>query len=405
VLRLIIALLLAVSAVGQGVDRWEFVRQDFPLFNGYLKIRNGGGRTWLYVSAWATIYSTGLWTFDAVNKSLTLIGHNPLGSHCDPGTSTWPADRHPIGQMWYDSNRDRFHIWAGPACNHIQFNHWSIGLGETEWRQEISSFYPWYRDGTTAEPWYNMEYAACAFDPELNAAFCYGFDGSSAARSNHIYCLTDLNPTPGVLTPEQEAAGCSADNWARIHTPTVVPPDLQWGLYGPPGKIYMEMVYIGNHKMMTFGGQYPYNGNSYNEVWMYELLEKKWTRVHDGTGNAPPPLKIQDSGGWVHPVGSPAWAYNSNNGMLYLQHSGDTVTMPQQLWMFNPNTYTWTKLDEGRGPRANTMVYDPTADALVAWTRTFDDYDSEIWVGYFGAETPSGAPTSFRGKARGVKIR
>src|SRR6185369_16044640 len=59
--------------------------------------------------------------------------------------------------------------------------------------------------------------AALVYDPDDDVLFALGYDGGASTHDNWVYCPTNVNPTPGVLTAKQSAAGCaSGDDWTEV---------------------------------------------------------------------------------------------------------------------------------------------------------------------------------------------
>src|ERR1035438_903386 len=83
-------------------NQWHWARYD-TLNNVTLLwvADNSGGRS--------SIYSDSLWAFDASTQTLSEIGTNnqPPSGNCVQSSSTWPSSRHPVGQMFWDSKRNR----------------------------------------------------------------------------------------------------------------------------------------------------------------------------------------------------------------------------------------------------------------------------------------------------------
>jgi hypothetical protein len=51
-------------------------------------------------------------------------------------------------------------------------------------------------------------------------------------------------------------------------------------------------------------------------------------------------------------------------------------------WTYNLQTNTWTRLGNLGGPRAaETITYDASLNALIAWGINWDSGSSELWIG------------------------
>jgi hypothetical protein len=83
-------------------------------YNGYLDIHYDPytKHTWIWstdtVSGGNSIYSSRLHFFDDVATD-TLVGsaNQPPGGDCVSDSASWPGVRHPVGQVWVDTKRNR----------------------------------------------------------------------------------------------------------------------------------------------------------------------------------------------------------------------------------------------------------------------------------------------------------
>src|SRR5262249_15283561 len=151
------------------------------------------------------------------------------------------------------------------------------------------------------------------YDPDEDVLFMYGYDGGAGTNNNWIYCMTDLNPTPGALTTSQTAAGCLApDDWALVTLATSDQPQ------GGGALILYDLV---TKKVILYGGEIP-NG-TLNQIWAYDIPTRTWTNKN--TANPPPPDPD---------FGTPAIAYDSRSGKVFYHQVGGPGAPAD--WLYDP---------------------------------------------------------------------
>jgi len=190
------------------------------------------------------------------------------------------------------------------------------------------------------------------YDPDDDVIFHYGYDGSSGANNNWVYCSTIGNPIPGVLTPKQSGAGCAnSDDWTLI-SPV--------GGVQPPGAFFPGTLYDPvTKKVILYGGMNGGLNTAYNQIWAYDVPAKKWTQKALST--IPPPVYSGQL------AAHPGWAYNTRTGkILYRQTSNAGAPVD---WQYDPVADSWTKLSSDGGPSGDSVLaYDATNDRLVSFT-------------------------------------
>jgi Bacterial Ig-like domain (group 1) len=362
-----------------------------------------------------------------------------LTDTCPANTPTWPSDRHPYAQIAVDTNRNRMWMYGGAnqTCNgatvnvtgtsvtwqccginvfntlgswtgatvaignktytvasvtdatHLQLttgagnqNGVSLQLTNTGGMYYLKlnpdpSTDTWQQVFPSAMPNPISITAALAYDSDDDVLFAFGSDGSSQNHDNWVYCPTDLNPTPGVLTAKQSAAGCRPDTWAEVGVA---------GGVRPPGVATSEMVYDPvTKKILQYGGSWGDN-TARNQTWAYDVPTRTWKQKALST-TAPPVWNGTASGAYSS---APAMAYNPiTHKLLYHQTSG---TGAPADWQYDPAADTWTLLTQSgggvSGPDASA-AYDIANNKLITWS--YLPGQADVWQGTLAA---SGVPRS-----------
>jgi Putative Ig domain len=219
-------------------------------------------------------------------------------------------------------------------------------------------------------------WGALVYAPDVDVLFLFGTDGAAQQNDSWVYCPTDLNPTPGVLTPAQVIAGCyqnGPDDWSQVGVDGIV----------PPGVIAPGLIYDPNtHQVIQYGGQ---SGTSVpqNQTWAYNLLTGVWTQKCLNNCTPPPPA--------VPPPGVPGaqdpqvgFAYHpTRHTVLYHQSAGTNAPAD---WEYDPVADRWTRLQSnGGGPYIVTspMLYDTVNNQVVTWS--YNQGYPDIWFGQLAA--------------------
>lgn len=345
---------------------------NWPGYNGYLSIHYDpvSQQTILYgvTGGSKSIYSTDLYFYNAAANTWTrLPGTGSKTSICHPGSDTWPADRHPIWHMAVDTKRNVLWLHGGVCGGDDLYDTWYLKLNPNPLDNT------WHKVPTTQSRPYYM--AATIYDPENDVLFSYGYDGRAGTRNNWVFCSTMGNPTPGVPTAEQSAAGCVVpDDWNEVQVA---------GGVQPPGSMFPAMVYDPvTKKAILFGGWQGYKGIRQNQVWAYDVPTRTWTQKALST--TPPPM---DASAYI-PL--PALAYNSATNKIIYHQTGSTPAD----WEYDPVADTWTRLpSQGVGAtRPQAMTYDAAHNALIGFNQGTSSTKSEVWVGMLS--TSGGAPAN-----------
>jgi hypothetical protein len=219
---------------------------------------------------------------------------------------------------------------------------------------------------TTAHNPFETRFSSMVYDPDDDVLFSFGYDLGASTHDNWVFCRTAENPTPGVLTAKQTAAGCGApDDWTEVKVVGgVVIPGASF-----PGLVYDTVT----KKVILFGG-------GYNQTWAYDIPTKTWTQKALNT-TAPP---IDPNAYW----GMPSWAYNSaTNRVIYHQTAG---TGAPADWEYDPVADTWTRLNSigGGANSVQVMSYDASRNLLIGVNRDSNG-GLEVWHGILGAGSVS----------------
>lgn len=334
--------------------QWQLIRYD-PI----------GQTTIIYQSDNTSIYSNGIWHFKAANESLLLLGTSGSTSQaCPDDTDLWPGDRHPMGQTAVDTRRKVMWL-AGGVCGGIsRADTYQLRLNanpsNNTWRRLPSKRFP-----------YDTRYNSMVYDPDTDVLFTYGYDGGPDTYDTFVYCPTDLNPTPGTLSPAQITAGCElADDWSEVKV-TIT------GAGRPPSK-YPGMVYDTRNKKVLLAGGDPV------QTWAYDVPRRTWTNLNPSIFPPTPSVDLHRQA---------AVTYNEQNGLMYYHDSGTPSD-----WTYDFRTNTWTNLGNLGGPTgAETIALDVAANALIGWSKNPDTGAAEIWIGQLSGTVPAGRTCDVNG--------
>ena len=311
-----------------------------------------------------SIYSSDIFFYSTVTKAWTHLGGNgSLSDSCPTDTASWPGDRHPLNQMAVDTKRNLLWLWGG-VCQ-------GNGLADTYYLQLNANPMTdtWHKVNTQYAPAYYG--GSGAYDPDDDVLFHYGYDGASQASNNWVYCSTIGNPTAGVLTAKQSAAGCAIpDDWTQI---------VPVGGVQPPGSFFAGMLYdTVTKKVLLYGGLNSGLNIAYNQTWAYDVPTRIWKQRALST--TPPPVYTGQL------TAHPAWAYNSNtNKVLY--HQTSNAGAPAD-WQYDPVADTWTMVGSGGGPTGDSvMSYDSTNNQMVTFSYCGPGCP-QVWQGSLGVVAP-----------------
>lgn len=315
------------------------------------------------------IYSTDIYAYNAAANAFTRIsGTGSDQNACPADTPTRPGDRHPVGQMAIDTKRNVLWLFggvnaycsapSGPDANPRQdmyFLSLNNNVTSNTWNQVNPAHFP-AANGSSA----------MIYDPDDDVLFAFGSDSSSQTRDNWVYCRTGENPTPGTLTAQQSAAGCSTpDDWTQVNpVGGVQPPAVAF-----PGMVYDTVT----KKVLLFGGMSSGLTIPYNETWAYDVPARRWTQKALGT-TPPPPYNGSN-------VAQPALAYNSSTKKV-LYHQTSNSGAPAD-WQYDPVADTWTKLVSSGGGAAydQFMTYDAARNRLIGYNLDTISGEVEVWHG------------------------
>jgi len=389
-IKTVLFLLFAVTAFCQNIS-WRRVYVSPKTgafgnyFNGYHDIRTNTVTGNVEILSTSTgsgsfdIYSSRLHEFNPSNFVDTLLTDNgQTGSGpCVQGTLFLPGSRHPVGQLWFDSIRNRLWIMEGVCSSVIPADMYYYQFPAGGWTRVFPVHIPILR-GAGA-----FNNASVVHDPLHDVFFLFGYDGSANRQAEQVYCDTSVNPSPGLLTDTQKARGCQfPDDWTDI-TAQITGADCGLG-HLPCGYYYPSMAYSPVlDKVLMYGGS---KGSLYPQttMWTYDLLAKRWTLLSSGG----PAL---DSANAEH-IRIP-YALNTISNKFYYHKTGHPVyaqppSHPPEDWVFDPADSTWTQLSVGQGPALSDSMTFVAPNLLVCWSMFVSPngkYNgtglSEIWVG------------------------
>jgi hypothetical protein len=219
------------------------------------------------------------------------------------------------------------------------------------------------------------------YDPDDDVLFEWGYDGGSGGHDHWVYCRTAENPTPGVPTALQKAAGCAVgDDWNEIPSAKITCSGCATGVTQPPGWTFPGLVYdIVTKMVIQYGGGAI--GGPQNQIWAFDIPSRTWTRK--GLSGTPPPPRATDGS-----PGQPALAYNSDTHKVHY-HLAVGAGSPAD-YEYDPVADTWTKV-ASNGAGASTgwgpaMTYDVANKKLITWS---EGGVGELWEGTTGVAAPN----------------
>jgi hypothetical protein len=320
----------------------------------------------------AQIFSTDIFFYDSGTRSFShLGGTGSLEDACPADTPTQPGDREPVWQMAVDTKRNYLWIYGGDneTCNDgtppdtnprqdMYYLQLDVDPLRAAWHQVAVANLP-VANGTSA----------MVYDPDHDALFVFGSDIGAEQHDHWVYCRTNENPSPGVLTDAQALAGCAvADDWTEIYPA---------GGLQPPGTQFAGMVYdTVTKKVILYGGQ-RMDEVPQNQTWAYDVANKAWTQKALST-TAPP---VYNGDG----VALPAMVYNSATHKI-LYHQSRNVGAPAD-WQYDPVADTWTKLESmGGGTTVDQILaYDAGRNLLIGINQDVSTGGIEVWHGVLSA--------------------
>lgn len=337
----------------------------WPGYNGYLTIVFDpiSQQTVLYgiQSNSSSIYSTDLMFYNAATNLWTHVsGTGSTVDACPADTPSQPGNRHPVGNLVIDTKRNVLWMWGGVCMGVTPPDMYYLTLNADPKTDT------WHL-ATPAHLPPSIE-AASAYDSDDDVIFTYGYDGSSATANNWVYCPTTGNPTPGVLTAKQTAAGCAKpDDWTNI---------IPVGGIGPRAQAFPGMVYDTlTHKMILYGGLAASLATGFNETWAYDVPSRTWTKK-DAGATAPPPISNFSGDGLTE------IAYHPTAHMVFY-HQTFSAGAPAD-WQYNPATDIWSKLVSvsGRaGGAGQVITYDSSKNALIGFNLNSQSGAADVWQG------------------------
>jgi hypothetical protein len=338
---------------GSALVTWSMTGQTYatpgvPGFNYFTKvIYNPVSQTTFHYGVTAgssTIYSSDVFFYDSTPHTWSHLGGTGSTDEfdCNPGTATWPSNRHPMFQMAQDTRRNLIWLWGGVCQGVIPNDMWYLSLNSN------SSTDTWTKHNPAAQiPPYQS--GSAVYDPDDDVIFSFGNDGVSTGHYTWVYCSTIGNPTPGVLTSLQTQAGCAADDWKEV--------TVTGGVYPTAGINLASLVYdTVDKKVVMFGGYVAGFGSTASETWVYDIPTKTWT---NRLPSPHPTFTFWPSVGGAEQ----GLAYNPNNNTVYFHNPGNSSP---ETWTYYYPTNSWVRLCTSCGPSDPASIsYDAKNNLLV----------------------------------------
>ena len=311
----------------------------------------------------ANSYSSDIYFYKSATNTWTHVnGTGSMTSTCNADTLTQPGERTPYGKMAIDTRRNFLWIYGGACAGVIRQDTYYMTLNADP-MQDV-----WHQVSTAHFP-VAAGYSSMVYDPDDDILFAYGYDGGSSTYNQWIYCRTAENPTPGVPTTKQVAAGCiNGDDWNEVnHGQAPLSASILVGLiYDPVDK-----------KVVLYGGTTS-GGVQSNETWIYDVPAHGWTKKCQG-GCIPPPVSADG-------IPLPALVYNPVTQRVLL-HQTTGAGAPAD-WQYDPSADVWTKLTTaGTVPSSNIAVaFDSTQNKLIGFSQ---GSSALVWLGALSSNTPN----------------
>jgi hypothetical protein len=287
---------------------------------------------------------------------------------CQDNGANWPRDRHPLGQMALDTNRNRLYVYGGAnqGCvsliGHHPLDTWYLSLNADP------STDTWHSVSTAGSP--NPDMVGTAAHDPVNDVIVHL--GGSGFNLTWVFCPT----TSGTLTQAQTDSGCTqADHWTDL-TSSLTPQ--------PSGRYWPSMVYSPEiHKIIVYGGWELYdNSSSFDtRIWTYDVRTKTWTALTP-TGTVPPAPATYHDGEY------PAITYDSARHKI-LYHYFDS---PAHDYAYDPVANSWEQLTTSGtwtgSAVQHTIQYDPVTDRVIGMDGAYTGGDGTFWEGQMTGGAP-----------------
>jgi len=317
----------------------------WPGFTGYTTLQSDPvGLTVLFygiLGASSSIYSSNVFAYTtSTNSYQNLVGTNQLMTFCNPNTATIPGDRHPVGQMAVDTQRNRLWLYGG-VCGGVNRNDlWYLTLHADPSQNTWVNVTPQCPGNCPERP--NTNDSAMVYNSDRDVLFLWGDHNSSGFPRAWVYHI-------------------DTGRWEDV-TPATNPPGLSF-----PGLVYDTLT----RKAIQFGGGSA-GGIYYNQTWAFDFATKTWRRKALATGPTIAPLNTPLPQAALDPV--------KHRIFLHIP-----ALVPED-WMYDIALDLWLVLvTTGGGPAcnlSNTMALDRrTGNTLVAHCRDILTFDFETWRG------------------------
>ncbi|MEW6455572.1 MAG: kelch repeat-containing protein [Acidobacteriota bacterium] len=238
-------------------------------------------------------------------KKLELDGQGPF------------ADREFVSLI-YDSKRNRLILFGGGLHGRNYNDIWAVDLDKNTWTklEAIGA------RGEIPEP---RAMHSAAYIPESDRMVVFGSDGTGLMFADYNVYSFDLKTS----------------RWSVIKTKGEHHPRM----------VRTAMLYIGDEKILLFGGCLTPFGNlhgagSINQITLFDLKTGQWTKI-ESKGDIPPPHT------------NPAVALDRRNHRA-IMFMGSTFTDREsylsEVYVLDLRNWTWTKLQTKNPPSARGYV-------------------------------------------------
>jgi N-acetylneuraminic acid mutarotase len=315
------------------------------------------------------------WSYDPADNSWTQLLPN----------DRWPPSRLSASMVW-DPRNQQLMLYGGGCGGCYRDDLWSYQPARDTWElRAMSADRPRARGGSGAV-WDEARQQMLIFagGESLNDLWSYRPDTNIWSRLTPLVTvLPALASAQSVWDPvRSQMLLFGGDTGTADHGPVDVvriyrPATHGWEEIptngGPRVRSGHTVVWDDETgQVLVYGGRRDDNTVS-DEVWSYQPVGNRWTRLADGT--AGPVGRAFHSAAW-DPRGRQLWIYGG------LGANGSAV---EDLWSFRPATGAWQRFAGGPGPRArarHTAVWDPVAGEMLVYGgyRDQEGYTSEVWA-------------------------
>jgi hypothetical protein len=285
--------------------------------------------------------------------------------------------------MAYDSESDRIIMFGGELERE-----WSHNNGETTWAYDAGNNL-WNEMRPEIEP-LAVQGLVMAYDSESDRIVMHGGWTASGVKQNltWIYDYNTNSWSEASAGPRVGGAGMVYDSesdrmilfgdrtlpetWTYdVNTDTW---EKMEPIVSPPARSWHNMVYdVESDRVILWEG-YEAPDES---VWAYDYNANTWSQL---------PSEGAPSIAFFEGFGAMVYDSESDRSVSYGGGFSGSLTKLDDLWIYDYNTNTWTKMEPDAGPgkrMLHAMAYDPALDLVVLFGGLLDGtqrYNQETWV-------------------------